>query len=441
MSGLDEFEEIEKSKSINQALVSPRNQVEKKVRKDPTEPYTSQINQLNFLVHQYFTRNEFVQALEVLSKYSKTDSGYESPYSLIIKALIKRSGGEFNSSLSLFKQSYSELNDMDSIYTLKEIGKTFLLLGKFSSAIEIYDNIIKNNEEDWDSIFHKGLCLFNMERYSESEELLKKSYDLYSSEDVLIALGKLYAKTDRTEQAIEKFDEALDISPNNADLYAAIGSLYLRNKNSEQAFDYFTSACKLDNKYSNALLGIASIHQYRSEFEEALIQYKISSISNPNSALVWNNLGLCFFTKNKKIAALTCLKKANYLAPFEWIISFNLGLVYLSTEQYASAFIYMNSAANLKRDYYLIFMYLGMILTELDDIENAKRYYDKALNLKEDYVVYYNYLVSLIKKKKTSDARSKLDIFLKIYGNGSRASSYEKQIINESMEGIKKILN
>jgi len=31
------------------------------------------------------------------------------------------------------------------------------------------------------------------------------------------------------------------------------------------------------------------------------------------------------------IAAIACLKKALYLDPFEWIISYNLGLVHLNT--------------------------------------------------------------------------------------------------------------
>lgn len=51
------------------------------------------------------------------------------------------------------------------------------------------------------------------------------------------------------------------------------------------------------------------------------------------------------------IAAIACLKKALYLGPFEWIISYNLGLVHLHTGQYASAFHYFSSSINLKSDF------------------------------------------------------------------------------------------
>lgn len=59
------------------------------------------------------------------------------------------------------------------------------------------------------------------------------------------------------------------------------------------------------------------------------------------------------------IAAIACLKKALYLGPFEWIISYNLGLVHLHTGQYASAFHYFSASINLKPDFAHSYMYLA----------------------------------------------------------------------------------
>ena len=65
----------------------------------------------------------------------------------------------------------------------------------------------------------------------------------------------------------------------------------------------------------------------------ALIKYRVAAVQTPNSPQLWNNIGMCFFGKQRYIAAIACLKKALYLGPFEWIISYNLGLVHLHTEQ------------------------------------------------------------------------------------------------------------
>lgn len=46
--------------------------------------------------------------------------------------------------------------------------------------------------------------------------------------------------------------------------------------------------------------------------------------------------------------AISCLKRANYLAPFDWKILYNLGLVHLTMQQYASAFHFLSAAINLR---------------------------------------------------------------------------------------------
>ena len=66
---------------------------------------------------------------------------------------------------------------------------------------------------------------------------------------------------------------------------------------------------------------------------------------------VWNNVGLCFFGKQRYIAAIACLKHALYLGPFEWIVCYNLGLVHINTQQYAAAFNFFSAAINLKPNF------------------------------------------------------------------------------------------
>ena len=72
----------------------------------------------------------------------------------------------------------------------------------------------------------------------------------------------------------------------------------------------------------------------------ALMKYRIAAVHAPHSAQLWNNIGMCFYGKSKHVAAVACLKRALYLDPFEWIVSFNLGLIHVGAEQYASAFHY-----------------------------------------------------------------------------------------------------
>ena len=59
------------------------------------------------------------------------------------------------------------------------------------------------------------------------------------------------------------------------------------------------------------------------------------------------------------VQAISCLKRANYLAPFDWKILYNLGLVHLTMQQYASAFHFLSAAINLRPKMAPLYMLLG----------------------------------------------------------------------------------
>jgi tetratricopeptide (TPR) repeat protein len=59
------------------------------------------------------------------------------------------------------------------------------------------------------------------------------------------------------------------------------------------------------------------------------------------------------------LQAISCLKRANYLSPFDWKTLYNLGLVHLTTKQYASAFHYLSAAINLQPTSARTFMLLA----------------------------------------------------------------------------------
>ena len=393
---------------------------------------------VNWMIYTLFLRKDFDSCLDVINKYAREPDGFESQFATFLKSLIKRYRGEINESLDLLRKcfSYNEHNPQ----IMKEIGKSLLLLGKFKMSIEIYDEILSKHEDDWESYQEKGICNMNLQDYEMANSCFTKALELNNNEGTLIYLGKLAIMQEDYKTALDRYNEALSMSPNNPELLSSIGALHLKLGNSNEAFESFGEAMVHDSNFSNALLGVASIYQDKCEYEHALIKYKLCSYSNPNSPLVWNNLGLCFFAKQKYIAAVTCLKKAIYLDPFEWIISFNLGLIYLHQKQYASAFHYMNCSANLKSDFYLSYMYLGIILAGLNDIYNATSYYDKSLELNQNYLTYYNYTISLLCNEMYENAKEKFKSFYDLYSRErDENTEYDTEILEVS-EIIKKKL-
>mmetsp|Transcript_13463 Transcript_13463/g.31884 ORF Transcript_13463/g.31884 Transcript_13463/m.31884 type:complete len:179 (-) Transcript_13463:15-551(-) len=144
----------------------------------------------------------------------------------------------------------------------------------------------------------------------------------------------------------------------------------------------------------------------------ALVKYRVAAVATPNSPQLWNNIGMCFFGKKRYIAAIACLKRALYLSPFEWIVSYNLGLAHLNTGQYASAFHFFSSAVNMKPDFAHSYMYLGITLSKLDDFENACGAYEKALDMERDHLFHLNYAISALNNGEKQLAEQQFRLFL-----------------------------
>jgi Bardet-Biedl syndrome 4 protein len=54
--------------------------------------------------------------------------------------------------------------------------------------------------------------------------------------------------------------------------------------------------------FPKTILAAGSIIQDHSEVDVALMKYRIAAVATPNSAQLWNNVGMCFFGKQKFVA-------------------------------------------------------------------------------------------------------------------------------------------
>ena len=152
--------------------------------------------------------------------------------------------------------------------------------------------------------------------------------------------------------------------------------------------------------------------QTHQDYDVALSKYKVAVQNIPESPPLWNNIGMCFFGKKKFVAAISCLKRANYLAPFDWKILYNLGLVHLTMQQYASAFHFLSASINLRPSRGQTFMLMAVALSHLDDTENAAAAYEQAVNLDpRDPAIPLNYAVMLAGMANNEGAAQQLHNF------------------------------
>lgn len=368
---------------------------------------------VNVLLHNFYVRQEFDACLELIGAHLR-DVNNVSEYPLYVKALIKRHKGNIQESLSLF-QAATALSPTN-VENLKQVGRSLYLLGRHKAAIEVYDEAQRICPNEWELWHQKGLCFTYLKVYESAISCFQQANSIERHDVSYMQLGKIYTMQGDMAAAIQVLSEALEFSPENCEILTTIGLLHLQQGNNSRAFDYLGNSLTHDPKSAKTILAAGSIIQDHNDMDVALIKYRVAAVQTPNSAHLWNNIGMCFFGKQRYIAAIACLKKALYLDPFEWIISYNLGLVHLNTGQHASAFHFLSASILLKPDYPSTYLHLAVTLARLEDFDNACSAYEKAIEMDDQEPSFHlNYAITLLSNNEQERARQQYEHFRDLF--------------------------
>ncbi|KAE8617222.1 hypothetical protein XENTR_v10009009 [Xenopus tropicalis] len=361
-----------------------------RVQKVPELPI---LERRNWLIHLHYVRKDYESCKAVIKEQLQATQGV-CEYAVYVQALILRLEGKIQESLELF-QTCAVLNPTSSD-NLKQVARSLFLLGKHKAAVEVYNEAARLNQKDWEICHNLGVCYLFLKDLSKSKEQLTLALQLHRQDLSAITLGKIQLQEGDIDGAIQTFTQALQLSPENTELLTTLGLLYLQNGLFQKAFEYLGNALTYDPSNYKGILAAGCMMQSHGDYDVALSKYRVAASSVPESSPLWNNIGMCFYGKKKYVAAISCLKRALYLSPFDWRVLYNLGLVHLSMQQYASAFHFLSAAISLHHGNAGLYMLLAVALTYLDDIENAKSSYQQAASLDQtDPLVNLNFAVLL----------------------------------------------
>uniref|UniRef100_A0A8C7ZSA7 BBSome complex member BBS4 n=1 Tax=Oryzias sinensis TaxID=183150 RepID=A0A8C7ZSA7_9TELE len=338
------------------------------------------VERRNWLIHQHYIRKDY-ETCKVIIKTQLQETNGMCEYAIYVQALILRLEGRIQESLELL-QSCAILNP-SSTDNLKQVARSLFLLGKHKAAIEVYHEAARLCDKDWEISHNLGVCFFFIKDFKNAEEHLNTALQINKHDKTFMMLGKVHLVAGETDKAIEVFKRAVEFSPENTDHLSTLGLLYLQLRKYQKAFEHLGNALTFDPNNYKAILAAGSMMQTHGDFDVAMNKYRVAACAVPESPPLWNNIGMCFFGKKKYVAAISCLKRANYLSPFDWKVLYNLGLVHLTMQQYASAFHFLSAAISLNPRMGELYMLLAVALTNLEDVENSTRAYEQAVNLDE----------------------------------------------------------
>ncbi|XP_076068138.1 Bardet-Biedl syndrome 4 isoform X2 [Oratosquilla oratoria] len=355
-------------------------------------PELQTIERRNWLIHLHYVRKEFDTCKQLIKEQLEETRGM-CEYANYVQGLTLRQEGKIQESFELF-QLCNILNP-NSAENIKQMARSLFLLGRHKLAVEAYLQAqTKTEKPDWELHHNLGVCYIYLKEYVMAQDQLSIALENNKHHQTFVMLAKLYLLENDVQSAIATYKAAVEYFPENSDLHTTLGLLYMQIGQHQKAFEHLGTALTFDAKNTRAILAAGSMMQSHQDYDVALSKYRIAVHSIPESPPIWNNIAMCFFGKKKYVAAISCLKRANYLAPFDWKILYNLGLVHLTMQQYTSAFHFLSAAVNLRPTRGHVFMLLAIALTYLDDEENARQAYEQAVSLEtRDPSICVNYAI------------------------------------------------
>lgn len=373
------------------------------------------VDKRNWQIHMLFVQQDY-EACEREIEVALKESNGNAHYAVYTKALIKRRQGELHESLALLERASKLLPGCAA--TRAQLGKAYMLVGDYGQARLALADASTMDPKNWRILHDKGMVYMNLKDYERAKQAFVNALSIFKSEGTYIELARVHLLTGDKDGAKAVYEQGLSQHPESIPLLTAIGLAQLSADppNTPKAFASLGAALTYDQRDTKALLGATSIIQSCDDYDVALTKYRILAVRTPESPEVWCNIGMCFFGKKKFIAAVSCLKRAHYLAPFHFEVCYNLGLVHLHMDQHASAFHYLSAAVNIRPDDYKSYHLLGVALGNLADIDNARQAWDKAVALAGKTPIpslYLNYAILLYNHGERQEAALKLALFEK----------------------------
>nr|XP_040219935.2 Bardet-Biedl syndrome 4 protein homolog [Anopheles coluzzii] len=372
---------------------------------------------MNWLIHGLYTRKHFEQCKKLIDR--QLGICYDKQYLYYMKGLILREENNSTEAVHCFQQAIA-LNKKEP-ENYKELAKTLYSMGKFRNALEVFLKAETLLERPDHEIYHHigELYYKNFGQpkagVGEAKEYLKQAVTCGKHVESYKILAEIYIEEGDSIKAIEMIENCLQITQDDVSLMTQIGILYLKINEYQRAFEKLLDATATDSKHTSALLALGSILQSKNDIDGALNKYKRISNLTDESSEVWSNIGLCFFKKQKFIAAISCLRKATWVSPLNFNALYNLGLVLVTAQQYVSAFQTLAAAITLRPEHAECYMLLGTCLRHLNDPGNAYLSLEKSTMLPDavkNPLIYLNFALYCYEVGKSDQSVLYLSNFL-----------------------------
>jgi tetratricopeptide (TPR) repeat protein len=144
---------------------------------------------------------------------------------------------------------------------------------------------------------------------------------------VFYTRGNAYLSKGQLDRAIQDFDEAIRLDPNNAVAFASRGHAYIRKGRYDRAIQDFDEAIRLDPNAAFAFAGRGNAYYSKQQDDRAIQDFDEAIRLDRNDAMAFTNRGSAFHMLGQLDRAIQDFNEAIRLDPNNARAFFNRGVI------------------------------------------------------------------------------------------------------------------
>jgi len=181
--------------------------------------------------------------------------------------------------------------------------------------------------------------------------------------------GGIQQRQGKFEAAIEDFEKAVEIKPDNPQLHFTLGQLNQRINKYNDAVMHYANAIKYNPQYSEAYGNRAALYQLQGKNEAAAKDFKQITTLDPHSPHAYRERGKLLFRLGNNAEALKCFSKALGIDPQHVESLANRGSLYTASGEYDLATKDFSAAIKLNPDSPAAYNNFAWLLATCNDPE------------------------------------------------------------------------
>lgn len=186
-------------------------------------------------------------------------------------------------SLLIYVCSFGQLSSEAEKCIIK--GIEYHKKGQYDKAIEEYDKALIFDKDNIFAYSEKAMTLMRQKKEREAIKLCEKAIEIHPKnsnlESIYITMGTCYSHLDLPHKAIEKYDEGLQLFPNQYLLHFNKGISYYGLDYYDEALRCFEKALTTNPFHAGSHNAIANIHQMKHNRIPSILSYSFFLLIEP----------------------------------------------------------------------------------------------------------------------------------------------------------------